>query len=110
MITAKYIKLEHDDFIDSVYGLYLTLLDLGAFTHSGLENDDFKMWKYDDNYYILDKSSGLIVTWSTLLGYHLKSNEYLCKNKWKKLCDNIWSSLDKSTERLIKTTEETKDV
>lgn len=78
-ISTRNIRCNSNVFIDNIYNTYVVLSKHKAFTKEGYENDGFKIWRRDDEYYILNKSTGIIITWHKLLGWQLASN-FVLKN------------------------------
>ena len=90
LISTKHIKLQHNEFIDEMYDIYNTLRAYNAFVdNSNFETETFKVWKYKDNYYILDKRSGRLITWYKLLGWNLSSNDTMKLDDFKRFCQNL---------------------
>ena len=81
-IDSKNIRLSDNKFIDEIYDIYNLLLEKELFK-KGYESKGFKVWCHDNDYYILDKSTGVLITWWKLLGWHLASNmvfkDYHCE-------------------------------
>lgn len=93
MISNKNIKLSNNTFIDELYPIYCALSNNKIFSDKHYESAGFKIWKYEDNYYILDKSMGVIVTWWKLLGWHVASNIPLRDDDWKRFCSCLKKDL-----------------
>ena len=94
LITVKNIKIQNNKFIDNIYFLYHTLLNKQAFTTNGFETKGFKIWKFEQNYYILDKTSGIIVTWYKLLGWYLASNVPMKDSDWEVFCKRLKDDME----------------
>lgn len=86
LISKKNVKLSNNNFIDNIYPIYVALSVNDAFTEKGYESDGFKTWKRNDEFYILDKSTGILVTWWKLLGWNVASNTVLRDGDWSRFC------------------------
>lgn len=82
-----------NDFISSLYDIYCALVNNKSF-EKGYESDAFKVWSYEHNYYILDKSTGIIVTWYKLLGWQAACNIELIDNIWLEIIDRLFADLN----------------
>ena len=93
LIAKNNIKISHDTFIDNMYNLYITLINNKGFTEQGIETGGFKTWKRKDEYFILDKSTGRLITWHKLLGWNLCSNDTIRDGDWKRFCELLRNDL-----------------
>lgn len=100
LISKKNVKLQNDVFIDNIYDLYLTLYYNKSF-ENGYESNGFKIWKYDDEYYILNKNTGVLVTWHKLLGWNLESNVTLRDVDWQRFCVYLRQDLENNKVEII---------
>jgi hypothetical protein len=105
LISKKNIKIQNNTFIDSIYTIYSTLHHNKAFTEKGYESDGFKTWRRDDEYYILDKSSGVLVTWHKLLGWNLESNDVLKDEDWRRFCERLKNDIEQHNMTFIDPTQ-----
>lgn len=94
LIANNNIKLSNNSFIDNVYSIYTALNSNKCFNEKGYESKAFKIWKHEEDYYILNKSTGVIVTWWKLLGWHLCSNAQLKDADWKRFCELLKEDLE----------------
>ena len=93
-ISKNNVRLQNNTFIDNIYDLYCELSNKKAFTEIGYESGGIKVWRYDDEYYILDKTTGILVTWHKLLGWNLETNTKLNDQAWIRFCERLKYCLD----------------
>lgn len=76
------LRVDRDVFIQKIYNIHLALVDL---YDKGVETDQFKIWRMNDNYYILDKYDGVLISWYKLLGWCLSCNIRIGEHKLNSL-------------------------
>ena len=94
LICKNNVRLSNNTFIDNIYDIYSTLVNQKAFTETGFETSGYKMWKSNDWYYILDKSTGMLICWYKLLGWNLACNTTLKDDEWKRFCQRLAEDLE----------------
>ena len=55
--------------------------------------DSFKVWRYDDEFYILHIGSGTLINWYKHLGRCNTCNKNLSIEEYKKLADDLYNEL-----------------
>lgn len=105
LISKRNIRLETNTFIDEFYTIYHTLFENKAFTENGFESNGFKIWKRKDDYYIVDKTTGIIVTWYKLLGWNLCCNTPMKDSDWVDFCNRLRADLEANKINIISITE-----
>ena len=101
IISVKNVRVQNNKFIDNIYLIYHTLFNRKIFTDSGYESNGFKIWRYNDEYFILNKSTGVIVTWHKMLGWYLASNTVLKDIDWTSFCKQLKDDLESNNIEII---------
>lgn len=60
--------------------------------------DSFKVWRYDDEFYILHIDSGTLINWYKHLGRCNTCNKNLSIEEYKKLANDLYNELEGSDE------------
>lgn len=58
-----------------------------------IENENIKIWKYEETSYILEKDSGILITWYKHLGRSHNCNKKLTKRDYIEFSDRIIAEL-----------------
>lgn len=60
--------------------------------------ESFKVWRYDEEFYILHLDSGTMINWYKHLGRCNTCNKDLSIEEYKKLANDLYSELEESDE------------
>lgn len=88
--TMKMYPIPREDFVklfSKVFDKYYVY-----FYDSTLEF--FKVWRYDDSYYILHLDSGILITWYKHLGRCLQCNSKLTIKDYKYLSEILYEDME----------------
>ena len=90
----KQYPIERDVFCEIFGKIYDDFYD--AFYNTTTES--FKVWRYDDEFYILHLESGTIINWYKHLGRCNTCNKDLSIEEYKKLANDLYNELEGSDE------------
>jgi hypothetical protein len=94
IMSVRNVRLSNNNFIDNIYDIYVSLNVNSIFSDKGYESNGFKIWKFEDTYYILNKSNGILISWWKLLGWNVECNTTLRDNDWESFCDRLRNDLE----------------
>lgn len=88
----KQYPIERDVFCEIFGKIYSDFYDKFYDTTT----ESFKVWRYDDEFYILHLKSGTIINWYKHLGRCNTCNKDLSIEEYKKLVNDLYNELEES--------------
>ncbi len=97
LLPMKQYPIERDVFCEIFGKIYSDFYDKFYDTTTS----SFKVWRYDDEFYILHFESGTIINWYKHLGRCNTCNKNLSIEEYKKLANDLYNELEE-TEKCLK--------
>ena len=93
-------QIERDEFIRIFEELDKILIDIYEF-----ENEKIKIWKWEDEYFILEKDTGIIVNWYKHLGRCNTCNKKLTIENYETFGERILEELKQTQDSCYEDTD-----